>query len=633
MEFTQYVRKLISSAALFLVAVGSMLAQTNLLMVSGTIKDDGSGRKLPGSVVIVFQDDVEINRQEVDKNASYEYELPLGHSYTFSFERDGFTTKKVVLDVTHTPDDDSVDGFGFDLDMTLFKNVDGFDTSILDTPMGIGTYNPDTRKFTFDSDHTDRMKMRLENEFNRLAAIEENKTKNKRAFDVAMKAGEDAMKKKKWQEALGHFNNALDLIPDEEEAIENRDKCREKLDEIAAKEAEKQAKADAKKAEEEAKKAAEEAERLALEEEANRRRKEAEERRNLLNNTGSTSTTSTTSSDSDETQSEEDEEEFVPRDREVAEDNSDERRAQEEAENLARRQEAEEAVNAEAERRRLEQEEEAKRAELLAKSANNRSDDADQFFREALKSENQARAADIEQKKKEGQESLKQREDEARERNNDTREELDDKIEHNETNAENAEQRSRDKALDVVDAHRSQQEFIDSHKNMSQNTRSYYAEQIQGTKDAMENLDKSIRKSPQEMYEGRADEHQDEIEYTQSLLDAEEARQHGAMDQRRIDANSSGYDEIQSQHNSYSGQSQRNVGTPTLSKKDDELPQGFHEYSYEIPNGTVIELTFREGDKVVRYKKVLMKTGTFYFKDNKSITASIFHRETTVVHD
>ena len=44
--------------------------------------------------------------------------------------------RRVVLDVTHTPDDESVDGFGFDLDMTLFKNIDGFDTSILDTPMG-----------------------------------------------------------------------------------------------------------------------------------------------------------------------------------------------------------------------------------------------------------------------------------------------------------------------------------------------------------------------------------------------------------------------------------------------------------------------------------------------------------------
>jgi len=629
MEFTQSVRKLISSAALFLVAVGSMLAQTNLLMVSGTIKDDGSGRKLPGSVVIVFQDDVEINRQEVDKNASYEYELPLGHSYTFTFEREGFTAKKVVLDVTHTPDDDSVDGFGFDLDMTLFKNVDGFDTSILDTPMGIGTYDPDTRKFTFDSDHTDRMKMRLENEFNRLDAIEENKAKNKRAFDIAMKAGEDAMKKKKWQESLGHFNEALDLIPDEPEAIENRDKCREKLDEIAAKEAEKQAEADAKKAEEEAKAAAQEAERLAIEEEARKRREEAEARRNALNNPAA----STQIDSEDETTNNVKEEEDLSRVRVVAEDYSDDRRAQEEAESAERRREEEEAANAEAEKRRKEQEETAKRAELLAKNANNRSDDADQFFREALKSENQARAAEIEQKKQDGEQMLQKREDEARERKNASLEELDAKIQYNEDNADSAEQRARDKAIVIVDVHRSQQEFIDSHKDMSQNTRSYYAEQIQGTKDAMENLDKSIKKSPQEMYEGRADEHQDEIEYTQSLLDAQEIRQQGFLDQRRIDATSGGQDGSKDQHDSYKGEYERNAGTPTLSKKDEELPQGFHEYSYEIPNGTVIELTFREDDKVVRYKKVLMKTGTFYFRDSRSITASIFHRETTVLHD
>ncbi|MBM72224.1 MAG: hypothetical protein CL847_05525 [Crocinitomicaceae bacterium] len=630
MEFTQSVRKLISSAALLLVAVGSLLAQNNLIMLSGTIKDTDSGRKLPGSVVIVFQDDEEINRQEVDKNARYEYELPLGHKYTVSFERDGFTAKKIVLDATHTPDDESVAGFGFDLPMTLFKNKEGFDTSILDTPMGIATYDPNTGNFPFDSDHTDLMKMRVENEFNRLAVIEENKANNKRAFDLAMKAGENAMKKKNWQEALGLFNEALELIPDEEEAIENRDMCREKLDEIAAKEAEKQAEADAKKAEEEAKAAAQEAERLAREEEARKRREEAEARRNALNNPASSQIES-----EDETTDnvEEEEDEYLPRERVVAEDNSDDRRAQEEAESAERRREEEEAANAEAEKRSKEQEETAKRAELLAKNANNRSDDADQFFREALKSENQARAAEIEQKKQDGEQMLQKREDEARERKNASQEELDEKIQYNKDNADSAEQRARDKAIVIVDVHRSQQEFIDSHKDMSQNTRSYYAEQIQGTKDAMENLDKSIKKSPQEMYEGRADEHQDEIEYTQSLLDAQEIRQQGVLDQRRIDAISGGQDGSKDQHDSYKGEYERNAGTPTLSKKDEELPQGFHEYSYEIPNGTIIELTFREDDKVVRYKKVLMKTGTFYFRDNRSITASIFHRETTVLHD
>ncbi|MBM56013.1 MAG: hypothetical protein CMB32_05600 [Euryarchaeota archaeon] len=628
MEFTQSVRKLISSAAILLIAAGSILGQTSLLLVSGTVNDDGSGRKLPGTVVVVYQDDVELDRQEVDKNAGYEYELELGHNYTFSYEREGFTSKKVIIDVSHTPTDGSVEGFGFDLDMRLFKDIEGFDTSILDEPIGMGAYNPDTRKFAFDSDHTERMKLRIENEMNRLAAIEENRDKNKRAFDVAMKAGETAMKKKKWQDALSSFNEALNLIPDEQEAIELRDECRAKLDEIAAKDAEKQAEEDAKRAEEEAKAAAKEAERLAREEEARKRKEEAEARRKALNNPQSTTDVTT-----DQQEEQEVEDDFVPRDREVAEDNSEDRRAQEEAEMEARRRAAENAANAEAEKRRKEQEAEAKRAELLAKSANNRSDDADQFFREALKSENQARAAEIEQKKQSGRQRLDQREDEARDRKNASRSELDDKVAYNDANDDQAEQRAREKASIVVQAHRSQQEFIDAHKNIAVHTRSYYADQIRGQKNSQINLDKSVDKTIPQPYRGRAAEHQDEIEYTQSLIDAQTTRQKGAMDQRRIDSNSGGYDQIQTQQNSYRGEYERNAGTPALSKKDEELPQGFHEYSYEIPNGTVIELTFRDGDKVVRYKKVLMKTGTFYFRDNKSITASIFHRETTVVHD
>ena len=298
MEFTQSVRKLISSVAMILIATGSLLAQTDLIMISGTIKDDGSGRKLPGSVVVVYQDGQKIDTQEVDRNAGYSFELVLGHEYTFSYEREGFTSKKIVIDVTHATEGESQDGYILDLDMSIFKDVEGFDISILEDPMGIGSYNPSSGKFEWDMDYTDRMKQRLENEFNRLAAIEENREKNKRAFDVAMKAGENFMKKKKWQEALASFNEALDLIPDEAEAIEKRDECRAKLDEIAAKDAEKQAEEDAKRAEEEAEAAKKEAERIAREEEAARRRAEAEARRNgNRNNTASDDNSSGDTSD------------------------------------------------------------------------------------------------------------------------------------------------------------------------------------------------------------------------------------------------------------------------------------------------------------------------------------------------
>ena len=278
--FVLAARKIVVLSIFFAVAIGASLAQTDaILQVSGTIKDEDSGRKLPGCEIVIFQDGVEFTRLEGDKNAGYSIELPIRYSYTFQYERDGFVSKKVVLDVSEIPEGEAVGGFGFDLDMSLFKNIEGFDISILDTPIGMGMYDINSGKFKFDLDHTDRMKLRIDNERNRLLAIEENRSKNKRAFDVAMKAGENAMKKKKWQEALAHFDEALTLIPDEEEAITERDKARAKLDALAddndaqeaARAAEEAAAAEAL--------AKENAEKLAEEEDARQRQEEADARR------------------------------------------------------------------------------------------------------------------------------------------------------------------------------------------------------------------------------------------------------------------------------------------------------------------------------------------------------------------
>ena len=74
-------------------------------------------------------------------------------------------------------------------------------------------------------------------------------------------------------------------------------------------------------------------------------------------------------------------------------------------------------------------------------------------------------------------------------------------------------------------------------------------------------------------------------------------------------------------------------GVPTISESDMDLPQGFYESSYKIQNGIVIERTIRNGDHVVHYRKVVMKTGTYYFKQRQSITSTVWHRETTLVYD
>lgn len=641
---SQAIRKYLATVIITIIATAAMLAQSNQLHVSGTVRDDDSGRKLPGSTVIVYQDDVQFETAEVDKNAEYSFKLPLGFDYTIQYSRDGFTSKKVRMDVSQAADVELGEGFGFNLaslDMRLFKNIDGFDTSILDDPMGMGEFDPGSKKFVWDKDHTDRMKMRVENELNRLAAIEENAAKNKRAFDIAMKEGEDFMKKKKWQDAINSFNRALDLIPDEPEAIEMRDKARAKLDEIAAKEAEKQAEEDAKRAEEEAEAAAKAAEEAARQAEVDARRAEAEareqkaqeEREARMNALNGGTETDTIDATIDATIEQRPEREF---DRSAIDDTSDEdaaRRAQEEADRLARQADAEAAADAEADKKRKADEEATRRAELLTNGSGTSDTDADNFFKEALKSERQARASEIEDRKESEADRLRQREYQAEDRKDATKQELDNLTAQSEEDKREGDRRHRRNAQKRVELLSFDEDFRSDRTSRANRKRANNADDIALTKEYNSDWDHSVEKEVQEEYKGKAAEHQEEIEYTHDVITSRTNKQEGSLDQRRIERRSGAWENKQEINNAYAGGDERHEGDPILSPADEDLPQGFHEYSYEIPNGTVIELTYRDGDQIVRYKKVLMRTGTFYFRNGQSITASIFHRETTVIHD
>lgn len=71
----------------------------------------------------------------------------------------------------------------------------------------------------------------------------------------------------------------------------------------------------------------------------------------------------------------------------------------------------------------------------------------------------------------------------------------------------------------------------------------------------------------------------------------------------------------------------------SLSPQDRDIPQGVQETSYDIQNGLVIMRTVRSGDVVKRYRKVVMKTGTYYFCGDRSITETRWDLETNLYYD
>ena len=65
----------------------------------------------------------------------------------------------------------------------------------------------------------------------------------------------------------------------------------------------------------------------------------------------------------------------------------------------------------------------------------------------------------------------------------------------------------------------------------------------------------------------------------------------------------------------------------------EDLEEGVQERSYEQGNKMVIERTVKRGNKVDLYRKVISKTGIYYFKNEQAITETTWVRETLDVKD
>lgn len=204
---------------LALVPSAAGFAQDDLLLVSGTLTDDGNRKKMPGVEVVVYQDGVEYDRMTTDARASYSFELPLRHDYVFSYEFDGYGNKRIQVDASNVPLEDLKGGFNLDLDMTLFTLVEGFDVTILEEPYGKASFDSQRNTVAFDFAHTDRMRTKVDNEFDRVERMAEQLAQMKKDFADLMTRGQQFLDRENWDEALNAFTDALALFADDAQAL------------------------------------------------------------------------------------------------------------------------------------------------------------------------------------------------------------------------------------------------------------------------------------------------------------------------------------------------------------------------------------------------------------------------------
>ena len=218
---------------LFLLTSSSWaLAQSGSLVVSGSLKHEETKERLDNVTVSVLRGGEAFDEIEVDRNGKYFLDLPLRHDYVIVFRAEGLVVKRVAINSASTPEGELPDGFMFDLDMSLFDMIEGFDEGIMETPIGIASFNERSGRIQFDLDHTNDMRRRIDDELDRLADLADDLERAQMRYDNAMEDGERAEARSRWEDARDEYEKALKFKPGDATAQAGLDRMNAELDAI-----------------------------------------------------------------------------------------------------------------------------------------------------------------------------------------------------------------------------------------------------------------------------------------------------------------------------------------------------------------------------------------------------------------
>ncbi|MCB9169275.1 MAG: hypothetical protein H6597_05220 [Flavobacteriales bacterium] len=124
----------------------------------GIVTDHWTGDPMKGVLVRVLKDSLPLDQDVTGRSGRYEFYLDRGSVYTVWYSKADMVTKHIRIDATEVPIFPDVPFYEMDVQVTLFKWIEGIDYSLFDQPLGLASYKHSVRTLSWDVAYTERMR-------------------------------------------------------------------------------------------------------------------------------------------------------------------------------------------------------------------------------------------------------------------------------------------------------------------------------------------------------------------------------------------------------------------------------------------------------------------------------------------
>lgn len=131
------------------------------ISVNGVLTDYHSELPITTAVTTITSEENDVRTLAVDSFGGWIDLIPCDHLYKLEFSAPGYVSKHVIIDARSIPLEEQLGGFSMDIDITLFRELDGIDFSLLQKPVGVSKYESFVYAIAWDAKQVGRMQDEL----------------------------------------------------------------------------------------------------------------------------------------------------------------------------------------------------------------------------------------------------------------------------------------------------------------------------------------------------------------------------------------------------------------------------------------------------------------------------------------